>query len=135
MSTRLALGGLALALLAACGLYLMKERVNRLEGDLLHQRAVIAAEQSRLHRLRAEWATLEQPGRIARLAEEYLKLRPAQPTQIMTIADLPRRTDLQLDEQHLRARLPSGAEVELRLKPRQLSLPLLSMAEASRRDP
>jgi hypothetical protein len=53
----------------------------------------------------------------------------------MTIADLPRRTDLQLDEQHLRALLPSGAEVELRLKPRRLSLPLLSMAEASHRDP
>jgi cell division protein FtsL len=135
MSARLALGGLALALLAACGLYLMKERVNRLEGELQHQRAVIAAEQSRLHRLRAEWATLEQPGRIARLAEEYLSLRPAQPVQIMTVADLPRRTDLHLDEQPLRALLPSGAEVELRLKPRRLSLPLLSLAEASRRGP
>jgi cell division protein FtsL len=135
MSAKLALSGLALALFAACGLYLMKERVNRLEGELGHQRAVIAVEQSRLHRLRAEWATLEQPTRIARLAAAHLHLRPAQPTQIMTIADLPRRGDAQQTGQPLRALLPSGAEVELRLKPPRLALPLLSMAQALHRDP
>ena len=135
MSTRLALGGLVIALLAACGLYIMKERVNRLEGELRRQQAMIAAEQSRLHRLRAEWAMLEQPGRIARLAAAHLDLRPAHPTQLMTVADLPRRADLQLAERPLHALLPSGAEVVLRLKPRQLSLPLVSMAEASNRGP
>jgi hypothetical protein len=135
MSAKLAAGGLALALLAACGLYLMKERVNRLEGELRHQQAVIAVEQGRLHRLRAEWAALEQPGRIARLAAAHLNLRPAQPTQIMTIADLPRRGDTQEAGQPLRALLPSGAEVELRLKPPQLARPLVSMAEALHRDP
>jgi cell division protein FtsL len=135
MSAKLALAGLALALFAACGLYLMKERVNRLEGELRHQRAVIAVEQGRLHRLRAEWATLEQPGRIARLAAAHLNLRPAQPTQIMTIADLPRRADTQETGQHLRALLPSGAVVELRLKPPLLPPRLVSMAEALHRDP
>jgi cell division protein FtsL len=135
MSTKLAFSGLALALIAACGLYIMKDRVSRLEGELRRQQAMIAAEQSRLHRFRAEWATLERPGRIARLAAAHLDLRPAHPTQIMTIADLPRRADLQLAERQLRALLPSGAEVILRLKPRRLSLPLLSMAEASHRDP
>jgi cell division protein FtsL len=135
MSTRLTLGGLAIALVAACGLYVMKDRVNRLEGELRRQQAMIVAEQTRLHRMRAEWAMLEQPGRIARLAAAHLDLRPAHPTQIMTIADLPRRTDLQVAERQLRALLPSGAEVLLRLKPRRLSLPLVSMAEASHHDP
>lgn len=135
MSTRLALAGLAIALIAACGLYVMKDRVNRLEGELRRQQAMIAAEQSRLHRLRAEWAMLEQPGRIARLAAAHLDLRPAHPTQIMTIADLPRRADLQVAERQLRALLPSGAEVVLRFKPRRLPLPLMSMAEAAHRDP
>lgn len=135
MSTRLALAGLAIALIAACGLYVMKDRVNRLEGELRRQQAMIAAEQSRLHRLRAEWAMLEQPGRIARLAAAHLDLRPAHPTQIMTIADLPRRVDLQVAERQLRALLPSGAEVVLRFKPRRLPLPLMSMAEAAHRDP
>ena len=96
MSTRLALVGLVIALIAACGLYVMKDRVNRLEGELRRQQAMIAAEQGRLHRLRAEWAILEQPGRIARLAAAHLDLRPASPTQMMTVADLPRRADLQL---------------------------------------
>ena len=135
MSTRLALVGLVIALVAACGLYVMKDRVNRLEGELRRQQAMIAAEEGRLHRLRAEWAMLEQPGRIARLAAAHLDLRPAHPTQIMTIADLPRRADLQVAERELRALLPSGAEVVLRLKPGRLSLPMVSMAEASPRDP
>ena len=135
MSTKLALAGLLIALVAACGLYIMKDRVKQLEGELARQHALVAAEQSRLHRLRAEWAMLEQPGRIARLAAAHLDLRPAHPTQIMTIADLPRRADLQLAERPLRALLPSGAEVELRLKPRRLSLPLVSMAEVVHREP
>jgi cell division protein FtsL len=135
MSMRLALGGLAIALVVACGLYVMKERVDRLEGELRRQQAVIAAEQTRMHRLRAEWAMLEQPGRIARLAAAHLDLRPAHPTQIMTIADLPRRAELQVAEGQRRALLPSGAEVVLRLKPGRLSLPMVSMAEASHRDP
>lgn len=135
MSVRLALGGLVIALLAACGLYVMKDRVNRLEGELARQLALVAAEQSRVHRLRAELAMLEQPGRIARLAAEHLDLRPAQPTQIMAIADLPRRADLEFAERALRVLLPSGAEVDLRLKPRRLSLPVVSMVQAARRDP
>ena len=79
MSTKLALGGLVVALVAACGLYIMKDRVSRLDGELRRQQAMIAAEQTRLHRLRAEWAMLEEPGRIARLAAAHLQLRPAHP--------------------------------------------------------
>ncbi|HLT03275.1 MAG TPA: hypothetical protein VK001_13910 [Geminicoccaceae bacterium] len=135
MSIRLALGGLAIALLAACGLYVMKDQVSRLERELARQQAQVAAEQSRLHRLRAEWAMLERPARIARLAAEHLELAPARPMQIMTIADLPRRQELLLAERRLRALLPSGAEVDLRLKPQQLSLPVLSMVEDSHRGP
>jgi cell division protein FtsL len=135
MSIKLALGGLVIALLAACGLYVMKDQVSRLERELARQQAQVAAEQSRLHRLRAEWAMLERPARIARLAAEHLDLAPAQPTQIMAIADLPRRDQIQLADRRLRAVLPSGAEVDLRLKPRRLSLPVLSMVEDARREP
>ncbi|HEX6113540.1 MAG TPA: hypothetical protein VFZ10_14635 [Geminicoccaceae bacterium] len=135
MSVKLALGGLVMALVAACGLYVMKDRVSRLEGELARQQALVAAEQSQLHRLRAEWAMLERPARIARLAAEHLDLGPAQPTQIMAILDLPRRDELELAERQLRALLPSGAEVDLRLKPRQLSLPVLSLIKDAPREP
>jgi hypothetical protein len=78
---------------------------------------------------------LEQPGRLARMAAEHLDLRPAQPTQIMAIADVPRRADLGVDQRVLRVVLPSGAEVDLRLKPRRSTSPLVAMAKALRREP
>ena len=107
MSVKLALGGLVMALLAACGLYVMKDRVSRLEGLLARQQALVAVEQGQLHRLRAEWAMLDRPARIARLAAEHLHLAPARPRQIMTIADLPSWDELELAGRQLRAQLPS----------------------------
>jgi cell division protein FtsL len=135
MIVKLALAGLVMALLAACGLYVMKDKVSRLESELAREQALVAAEQGQLHRLRAEWAMLERPSRIARLAAEHLDLAPAQPRQIMTILDLPRRDELELAGRQLRALLPSGEEVDLRLKPRQLSRPLLSVVQDAPREP
>jgi cell division protein FtsL len=135
MIVKLALAGLVMALLAACGLYVMKDKVSRLESELAREQALVAAEQGQLHRLRAEWAMLERPSRIARLAAEHLDLAPAQPRQIMTILDLPRRDELELAGRQLRALLPSGEEVDLRLKPRLLSLPLLSVVQDAPREP
>jgi hypothetical protein len=135
MSARLGWCGLLVALIAASGLYLIKDRVNRLEGELRRHRALVTAEQGRLYRLRAEWAMLEQPGRLARLAAEHLDLRPAHPAQLMTIADLPRRGELEPDPRELRVVLPSGAEVDLRLKPSRRASRIVSMAEALHREP
>ena len=135
MIVRFALGGLVMALLAACGLYVLKDTVSRLEDELARQEALVAAEQSQLHRLRAEWAMLERPSRIARLAASHLDLAPAHPRQIMAIADLPRRDELELAARQLRALLPSGAEVDLLLKPRALALPVLSLIEDAPREP
>lgn len=124
---RLALISLALALLAASGLYTLKDRVQRREAELRGLEVAIAAEHAALGRLRAEWAMLNQPGRVARLAAAYLELQPALPNQIVRIDDIPLRLDLELAKRRLTARLPSGAEVPLRLKPAErLALPGLS---------
>jgi hypothetical protein len=124
---RLALISLALALLAASGLYTMKDRVQRREAELRGLEVAIAAERAALGRLRAEWAMLNQPGRVARLAAVYLELQPALPNQIVRIEDIPLRLDLELAKRRLTARLPSGGEVPLRLKPAErLALPGLS---------
>ena len=48
MIVKLSLGGLALALLAACGLYVMKDRVSRQERELARQQTLVAAEQGQL---------------------------------------------------------------------------------------
>jgi hypothetical protein len=114
---KLGIIGLALALLAAAGLYTMKDQVQHRERELRGLHVAISAERLALDRLRAEWAMLNQPGRIARLAAAYLELQPARPGQIVRVEAIPLRTDLENADRQLIARLPSGVDVPLRLKP------------------
>jgi cell division protein FtsL len=124
MSVRFGLASLLVALLAASGLYVLKDRVRHLEGQLREVQVAISEEKAKLNRLRAEWALLNQPGRLARLATDYLDLQPAQPGQIVKITDIPLRADLKLERRPLTALLPSGVEIPLRLKPpERLALP------------
>ena len=114
---KLGMVGLALALLAAAGLYIMKDQVQHRERELRGLHVAISAERLALDRLRAEWAMLNQPGRIARLAAAYLELQPARPGQIVRVEAIPLRADLENGDRQLIARLPSGVDVPLRLKP------------------
>ena len=88
---KLGLVGLTIAILAACGVYGLKNRVQLLEKELLVVERKIEAERIEIKRLRAEWATLTHPERLARLAETHLGLKPAEPRQIATITDIPLR--------------------------------------------
>ena len=67
---------------------LQAEKVAKLHGELRRERNAIAA-------LRAEWAKLDTPSRIERLANRYLTLRPIKPTQIGTFDNLPPRPPAQ----------------------------------------
>lgn len=118
MTIKLGLASLVIAVIAACSLFAMKDRVRRLEGDLQALRAAVHDEQVAIGRLKTEWAMLNQPGRIARLAEEHVGLQPAQPGQIVRIGDIPLRSEVELDSRSLQVVLPSGQETSLRLKPR-----------------
>lgn len=88
---KLGFASLMIAVLAACGVYALKHRVQSLEKDLHRVERAIERERIEIKRLSAEWATLNQPGRLARLAEAHLQLQPASPRQITTIADIPLR--------------------------------------------
>jgi len=116
-SRALGMIGLVLAVIVACVLYALKDQVQRLEGELHRARAAVAAERVALDRLRTEWALLNQPGRLERLAGKHLGLVPAQPGQIVRIADIPYRADLELMERQWQVVLPSGANAPLRFKP------------------
>jgi hypothetical protein len=120
MMLRLGIGSLILAVIAACALYLTKDTVRRLEGELRQLQAELAEERVAASRLRTEWAMLNQPARLARLASAHLLLQPAQPGQLVDIEDVPLRVDLEWDDRELPAMLPSGAEVVLRFKPGRL---------------
>jgi cell division protein FtsL len=84
---------LTVAVLAACGVYALKHRVQGLERDLRKVERAIEKEQIEIRRLSAEWATLSQPARLARLAEAHLQLQAATPRQLIAITDIPLRDD------------------------------------------
>ena len=75
---------------------------------------------------------LNQPGRIARLAAAYLELQPARPGQIVRVEAIPLRADLEIAERQLIARLPSGVDVPLRLKPARAPDHARAMGEPER---
>ena len=118
MTLKLGLVSLSIAVLAACALFAMKDQVRRLEGELDGLQAAVRAERVAIGRLNTEWAILNQPGRLARLAEAHVGLQPAKPGQIVRIGDIPLRSELELDGRSLQVVLPSGEATLLRLKPR-----------------
>jgi cell division protein FtsL len=117
MTRSLGVIALMLALLAAFGVYALKDRVLQVETELRRVQAAIRVERTALGRLRTEWAMLNQPGRLARLAQTHLDLVPAHPGQITRIADLPLHAEIAQARLQWPALLPSGAEAVLRLKP------------------
>jgi hypothetical protein len=128
MTVKLGLASLSIAVLAACALFAMKDQVRRLEGELRELREALHDEAVAIDRLETEWAVLNQPGRLARLASTHLGLLPAQPGQIVRIEDIPLRRELALGGRSLQVVLPSGEPTSLRLKPRArlLNHPALS---------
>lgn len=92
---KLGLLSLTIAITAACGVYGLKNRVQILEKELIAVESKIEKERIEIRRLKAEWATLSHPERLARLADKHLELKPAEPSQIMTIADIPMRDGLE----------------------------------------
>lgn len=81
--------------LFACGsglyLYHVKHQVRLLDQqivDVVHQTKKVRAEE---RVLRAQWALLDEPGRLQKLATQFLTLQPTKPTQYATAADLDSR--------------------------------------------
>ncbi|MDH3658467.1 MAG: hypothetical protein OEU92_00330 [Alphaproteobacteria bacterium] len=88
---KLGLCGRTIAILAACGVYGLKNRVQELERELVRVERMIEKERIEIKRLNAEWATLSHPERLTRLASTHLGLASATPGQIMAIADIQMR--------------------------------------------
>ena len=73
----------------ALGSYMLKNHVIFLEKDLGKTTRQIAANIRETHTLKAEWSHLNDPSRIRRLSEKYLKLKPMTAKQFIDIADIP----------------------------------------------
>ena len=81
-----------LCLAAACGsglyLYSEKHRTVLLDRQISAVINETQADRARIGLLRAEWALLNEPGRLQEMADKYLSLKPMAPTQFVQLADL-----------------------------------------------
>jgi hypothetical protein len=82
-----------LCLVAAFGsglyLYSEKHRTTMLDRQISAVINQTEAARARTGLLRAEWALLNEPGRLQDMANKYLALKPMAPTQFVALADLP----------------------------------------------
>jgi len=82
---------LALVALAGFGLFEIKYRVQAQEQELTRLNRQIQADRDEIQVLRAEWAHLNDPHRLAELARRYLDLAPVAGVQIVRFDSLPAR--------------------------------------------
>jgi hypothetical protein len=84
---------LTLIAAAGAGLYLYQEKHRAQMLDREINRVVHATEQTRERTgmMRAEWALLNEPDRLAGLAAQHLSLQPVTPSQFVQLADLSTR--------------------------------------------
>jgi len=82
---------LALVALAGFGLFELKYRVQAQERELSRLVHQIQDDRDHIQVLRAEWAHLNDPHRLADLARRYLDLAPVAGLQIVRFDALPSR--------------------------------------------
>ena len=80
------------------GVYLVKYSVQDVQRDVRALRTELAVEKESLHLLNAEWAYLNRPDRLRRLADRHLDLIPLDSRQIDQIAVLPAAAVITKDE-------------------------------------
>jgi hypothetical protein len=73
-------------------LFSLEYQVRKLEDELAALDRSIVVESQAIHVLKAEWSYLNDPWRLRRLAERFLKLSPIKPEQVGSLADLPQRS-------------------------------------------
>ncbi len=96
---------LVLGLVAlAYGIYQVKYEARGLDADIASLGKKIDEERDSIAVLRAEWSLLNRPERIERLAQKYLKLAPAKPFQLVTLAAV---TDRDFDHSRLEVAAPA----------------------------
>lgn len=88
MNARILVNMISIAVLAI-GLYLVKYSVADVQRDVVKLRGELANERESLHLLNAEWAYLNRPERLRRLADRHLDLAPMDSRQIGHVAVLP----------------------------------------------
>lgn len=71
------------------GLYLVKYTVQDVQRNVVELKADLGQEKESLHLLNAEWAYLNRPDRLQKLADRHLDMIPLDSRQIEEISVLP----------------------------------------------
>lgn len=74
--------------LLAVFVFAVKYEVQDLEAELNALNRSISKERRAIHVLIAEWSYLNEPGRLARLADQHLGLQPIEPQQVRSFDGL-----------------------------------------------
>ena len=85
-----------LLLVAATGFltFVVKYEVQGLDDAYAHTRNAIAAEESQIRALKAEWAYLNRPAALAAFNERFLSLKPIATQQLLAdVSGLPMRPE------------------------------------------
>jgi cell division protein FtsL len=104
---------MAVIAVAACGVYFVKYSVQDMQRKVAALEEQLQQEQQALHLLRAEWAYLNRPERLSRLAADHLKMVPVAATSLTTLAAIPAA---QIQEKQQNS-LPSASESTLLYRP------------------
>ena len=89
---------IGLVALAGFGLFQLKYRVQGQEQELTHLFRQIQNDRDQIQVLRAEWAHLNDPHRLADLARRYLDLAPVAGVQLVRLDALPPRPTPMVEE-------------------------------------
>lgn len=74
----------------ALSLFVVENEVEDMRKDLAEIERQIVADKEAIHVLKAEWAYLTRPQRIAELSSKYLDLEPVQSEQFVTGKEISR---------------------------------------------
>jgi cell division protein FtsL len=88
MNLRILVNMACIAMLAA-GVYLVKYSVQDVQRNVAAVKRDLAAERESLHLLKAEWAYLNRPERLRKLADRHLDLVPLDSRTINQVGVLP----------------------------------------------
>ena len=81
--------GIALVAALAFGLYKLKYEVQELEARSAAIQRAILSEQEAIRVLKAEWSFLNNPKRLAELAQRYLELGPLGAGRVVRLEQIP----------------------------------------------
>ncbi len=87
-----------LAIFAGVSMFVVKQQVRTLEGNLERVERAIVTEQEAIHVLAAEWSYLNQPARLDGLARRLIGLVPTTAAQLTDFTELRHALETQIPD-------------------------------------